>query len=326
MTPIGVLVMAYGGPDKLEDVPEYLRGVRGGRPAGPEILEELIERYRQIGGRSPILERTRAQAAALERTLNSNTGRHGSDGRFRAYVGMRHWHPTIGKTLARMEQDGVERAVGLVMAPHYSRMSVGAYYKRIEDARSTIEIAAIERWHLCPGYLEAVVERIRAALGRFPEQDRGQVPVLFTAHSLPERILRCGDPYRDELQETVRALTGRLEGPERTSKGGGRGGGGERYHFAFQSAAMTPEPWLGPDAGEIIARLASEGKRHVLIVPIGFVCEHVEILYDVDVEFRKQAAARGMQLERIEMLNDAPALVEGLAVMVRKEAGEKNWL
>ena len=305
-SPIGVLVMAYGGPDSLDDVEPYLRDVRNYRPTSDAVINEVRERYARIGGRSPIRERTQAQADALEAALNGD-----GTGRYRAFVGMRHWHPFIKETLAAMTDAGIARAVGLAMAPHYSRMSIGAYYQRAAEAGLPVEIAPIERWHLLPGYLDALAQRVRDALQRFPADVRGQVPVIFTAHSLPERILTWNDPYPDELAATVAAVAARLPGPPST--------------FAYQSAAMTPDPWLGPDAGSVIARDAAEGARHLLIAPVGFVCEHVEILYDVDVEFRRQAGELGVHLERIEMLNDAPAMIAGLADLVRQRAAEAVW-
>jgi len=301
---IGVLVMAYGGPDNLEQVEPYLLDVRGGRPTSPQIVHEIRERYRQIGGRSPILERTQAQAAALQAALN--------DARFRVLAGMRHWHPYIKEVLMQMAGDGITRAVGLAMAPHYSRMSIGAYYKKVEEAGVPIEIARIERWHLLPGYLNALAGRVREALEKFPAEVRADVPIVFTAHSLPKQILEWNDPYPDELQATVAGLMERL--------------GPHPYEFAFQSAAMSAEPWLGPDAGEIVKRLADQGGRHILIAPIGFVAEHVEILYDIDIVYKQQADQLGVRLERIEMLNTAPAMIAGLADLVRSTAKEKGWL
>jgi ferrochelatase len=306
---IGLLVMAYGGPNNLDEVEPYLLDVRGHRPTAPEIVHEVRERYRQIGGRSPILERTQAQAAALEAALNAAGGPA-----FRAFVGMRHWRPYIGAALADMAADGLTRAVGLVMAPHYSRMSIGAYFKKVDEARSPVEVAPIERWHLLPGYLDALAGRVRAAQQRFPPAVRGRVSVIFTAHSLPERILSWNDPYPDELRATVAAVLDRL-GPEPPPA-----------EFAYQSAALTRDPWLGPDAGVVIERLARQGCRHVLIAPIGFVTEHVEILYDVDIVFRRQAAALGLHLERIEMLDTAPAMIAGLAGLVRQTAAQRGWL
>lgn len=306
MPDIGVLVMAYGGPNHLDEVEPYLLDVRGYRPTAPGIIHEVRERYQQIGGRSPILERTADQAAALEAALN-NDGH-----RFQAVVGMRHWHPYIPAALDTLSAAGLTRAVGLVMAPHYSRMSIGAYYQKVAEAQSPVAIAPIERWHLLPGYLEALAGRVRAALHRFPAEVRDSVPVIFTAHSLPQRILEWNDPYPGELQATVAAVIERL--------------GPRRHAFAYQSAAMTPDPWLGPDAGELIDRLAAEGQRYVLLAPIGFVCEHVEILYDLDVVYRAQAEALGIQLERIEMLNTAPAMIDGLADLVRQTAQAAGWL
>ena len=304
--PIGVLIMAYGGPNNLDEVEPYLLEVRGFRPTSAEIVREVRERYRTIGGRSPIRERTQAQAAALEAALNKEPGA------FQTFVGMRHWHPYVKDALAAMTQAGLTQAVGLVMAPHFSRLSVGAYYQKVDDANSPMEVARVERWHLLPGYLDALVEHVRAALLKFPAEVRAGVPVVFTAHSLPQGILEWNDPYPSELQATVKALMERL--------------GPQPYTFAFQSAAMTPDPWLGPDASQVIARLAGEGQRNVLIAPIGFVCEHVEILCDVDIVYKRQAEALGVQLERIEMLNTAPLMIAGLAGLVRETAQTAGWL
>ena len=297
--------MAYGGPNSLEDVEPYLMDVRGYRPTSPEIIHEVRERYREIGGRSPIRERSEAQAAALQTALDA-----GGLG-FSVYVGMRHWKPFIKDTLADMSAAGIERAVGLVMAPHYSRLSIGAYYKRLQEAGSSIQVAPVESWNLLPGYLEALAANVRAALERFPADERAGVPVIFSAHSLPERILTWGDPYPAQLRATVAALAELQPGRE--------------YTFAFQSAAISNEPWLGPDAGSLIAKYAAEGRKNILLAPIGFVCEHVEVLYDVDVVFKKQAAALGVRLERIEMLNTAPQMIAGLAGLVREKAKEMQW-
>ena len=267
-TAIGVLVMAYGGPNDLSEVEPYLMDVRGGRPLSAHAIEEVRERYRQIGGHSPILEHTRAQADALEKALNELGA-----AQFKTSVGMQHWHP---------------------------------YIKEALDDLTHMDISRL------PGYLDALADRVRSALQRVSESVRASVPILFTAHSLPQRILEWGDPYPDELRATVAALMERL--------------GPQPHEFAFQSAAMTPDPWLGPDAGEVIARLASEGHRHVLVAPIGFVTEHVEILYDVDIDLRRRARECGVLLERIEMLNTAPGMITGLAALVRDTAAERGWL
>lgn len=303
---IGLLVMAYGGPNNLEEVEPYLMDVRGYRPTAPEIVHEVRERYREIGGRSPILERTWAQAQALESALNT-------DGqKFKAFVGMRHWHPFIKDTLAEMCNQGIVRTVGLAMAPHFSRMSIEAYFKNVEKAEVPIQIARIDNWHLLPEYLNALAKRVRNALERFPESVRTEVPVIFTAHSLPERILEWDDPYPKQLHETVEGLM-KLLGPQ-------------PHEFAFQSAAISTEPWLGPDASELINRFADEGKRNILICPVGFVCEHVEILYDIDIVYQTLAKTLGVRLERIDMLNDEPEMISGLAGLALNAAQELNWL
>jgi ferrochelatase len=231
---------------------------------------------------------------------------------FKAFVGMRHWHPFIKDTLTEMCDQGIERAVGVVMAPHYSRMSIEAYFKKVEEANAGIQVARIDNWHLLPEYLNALANRVRGALERFPESQRADVPIIFTAHSLPERILEWGDPYPKQLQETVDGVM-KILGPH-------------PHEFAFQSAAISKEPWLGPDASEPINRFADEGRRNILICPIGFVCEHVEILYDIDIVYQSLAQTLGVRLERIDMLNDEPEMISGLARLVRTAAKEKNWL
>lgn len=303
---IGLLVMAYGGPGSLAEVERYLRDVRGFRPTPADLVDRVRAHYAAIGGRSPILERTGTQAHALEEALNVN-GR-----RFTAVVGMRHWHPYIGDALERLAEAGVERAVGLVMAPHYSRLSIDLYFKEVEEARTLVKIAPIQTWHLLPGYLEALADRVRDALARFPTEVRDQVPLVLTAHSLPQRILQWNDPYPEQLAATTRAVVERVNG--------------RLHRFAYQSAAMTREPWLGPDAGDVVAALAQEGHRHVLVVPIGFTCEHVEVLYDVDVELQGKARELGVHLERIEMVNDHPLMIRDLAGLVRETAAKEGWL
>lgn len=303
---IGLLVMAYGGPDNIDEVEPYLLDVRGHRPTAPEIVHEVTQRYREIGGRSPIREQTEAQASALQAALDSRGGG------FKAFLGMRHWHPYIHEALDAMHAQGIDRAVGLVMAPQYSRMSIGAYFQKVEDAGSPVKVASIEDWHLEPGYLDALAMRVREALGRFPAASRDSVPLLFTAHSLPQRILDWNDPYPQQMTETVTEVMERL--------------GARDHSFAFQSAAISNEPWLGPDAGSIIRQYAGEGCTELLLCPIGFVCEHVEILYDVDVVYRRLARSLGMHLERIQMVGTAPQMIEGLAERVRLRAEEEGWL
>ena len=298
---VAVLVMAYGGPGSLDDVEPYLLDVRGGRPTAAELVEEITRRYARIGGRSPILERTEAQALALGRVLGPA---------WPVYVGMRHWHPFIAETVERMVACGQRRVVAIVLAPHYSALSVGAYEKKLLDAaRGRLELALVRSWGDHPKFLEAVAERVRQALQRFPAP--GAVQVLFTAHSLPERILAAGDPYADELQASAAAVA-RLAGVG-------------AWRFAYQSAGATPEPWLGPEAGAVMTELAAT-RKDFLIVPIGFVSDHVEVLYDVDIAYRGLAERLGVRLERTDSLNDNARLVAALADLARRTAAERGWV
>ena len=307
---VGVLVMAYGGPNRMDDVEPYLLDVRDGRPLPPPALAEIKRRYDLIGGRSPILEHTRAQADALRAALASA----GDD--LPVYVGMRHWHPTLEQTTKQMAADGLDRAVGIVMAPHYSKMSVELYYEKlaaaIERGRTPLEMARIDSWKDDPGYLAAVAERIERGLKAFPEPDVGGVELIFTAHSLPERILTWDDPYPRELRVTYDLL--RPKFPRQTS------------HFAYQSAAMTPEPWLAPDVKKLLDERMAGGGRAFLVVPIGFVSEHVEILYDIDIDLRRRAEAGGARLERIEMPGADSRMMASLAARIRQTAADKDWL
>jgi ferrochelatase len=304
---VGVLMMAYGGPNSLSEVERYLLDVRGFRPTPAALVEEVRRRYERIGGRSPILDHTRAQARALQAAL----GDGGPS--FEVAVGMRHWHPYIGDTMGRWAERSIRRVVGVVMAPHYSRLSVGAYYRAVEGAaqRSGVEVRGIESWHLLPGYVGALADRVRWALAHLPEPERSAAPVIFTAHSLPERILTWDDAYPRQLIETMEAVMAKL---------------GERPHrLAYQSASHTGEPWLGPDAAEVVEEFARGGARHVVVAPVGFLCENVEILYDVDVELQERAQALGVRLQRTEMLHDAADMIADLAGLVRTTAREAGW-
>jgi len=286
------MLMAYGGPDSLDDVEPYLLDVRGGRATAPELVAEVRHRYALIGGRSPLLELTRAQALALQKVLGAE---------YRVYVGMRHWHPYIREAMSEVAADQIERLVALVMAPHYSRLSVGAYMQRLHEARAALlpglQLSEIASWKSHPLFLEALAAKTRAALARFGSE--ADVEIIFSAHSLPERILQGGDPYPQELLDTVHGLVARL--------------GPVRWQFAYQSAGSTGEKWLGPEVGQVIAQLAAQGKRSILVQPVGFVCDHVEILHDIDIVYMQQAQELGVHLERAESLNASPLLIAALA-------------
>jgi ferrochelatase len=297
-----VLLMAYGGPQSLDEVEPYLRDVRGGRPMSREFVEEIRQRYARIGGRSPIRELTEAQAAGVERALGD---------RFAVHIGMRHWHPYIRDAVQRIVTEGHRRVVGIMLAPHYSTMSVGAYEKQLLDAiAGRLDPALVRSWGDHPKFLDAVADRVTQALQRFSSPSA--VQVLFTAHSLPERILATGDPYPDQLRASAAAVAQRV--------------GLVHWQVAFQSAGATAEPWLGPEAGAVMTDLAGNGHHAFLIVPIGFVCDHVEVLYDVDVMYRALADRLGVQLERTPSLNDDPLLVGALAEIAHNAAAARGWL
>jgi len=279
-----VILMAYGSPSGPEDVRPYLEDVRGGRPVSDEAVEELAERYRRIGGRSPLDEVTEAQRAALERELGMPV-----------FVGMKHWQPRIAEAVDAALAGGATRIVGLVLAPHYSRLSIGQYRERLEAAvGGRAELDLVESWHDCPGFVELLADRVRGT----------DAWVVFTAHSLPERILADGDPYHEQLLETSRLVAERA--------------GLERWSFAFQSASQTGEPWLGPDVLDELERLRDAGVTKVLVAPVGFVSDHLEILWDLDIEARERADELGLELERIELPNDDPAFARALAGLVEE--------
>ena len=282
MSGTGVLVMAYGTPASSADVEAYYTHIRRGRPPTPEQLADLQRRYDAIGGISPLLERTRAQVRALQAVLG--------DG-YRVVLGQKHAPPFIEDGRAELEALEVERVVGLVLAPHYSALSVGEYEER---ARPDVMVRS---WHLEPGLVDLLAER----LGEVGVDD--DTVVLFTAHSLPARIIEMGDPYPDQLRATAEAVAARAHV--------------QRWRMAWQSAGRTPEPWLGPDIGEVIPTL---DVARVVVCPIGFVSDHLEVLYDVDVEAQRVAAAAGKALVRTASLNDDPRFIAVLADVVRRHA------
>jgi ferrochelatase len=279
-----VILMAYGSPSRPGDVRPYLEDIRGGRPVSDEAVEELAERYRRIGGGSPLDDVTEAQRAALERELGVPV-----------FVGMKHWQPRIAHAVESALAAGATRLVGLVLAPHYSRLSIGEYRERLEAAAAgRAELELVESWHDRPAFLDVLADRVRGT----------DAWVVFTAHSLPARVLDDGDPYKDQLLETSRLVAERA--------------GLQDWSFAFQSASPTGEPWLGPDILDELSRLYDEGVRKVLVAPVGFVSDHLEILWDLDIEARERAAELGLQLDRIESLNDDPAFVRALAEIVEE--------
>ena len=295
--PTGVLVMSYGTPENMESVEAYYTHIRRGHPPTAEQLEDLSARYRAIvGGVFPLRENTNRQAAALQRTLDERAG----PGRYVCYQGLKHAAPFIEDGIAAMAGDGIREAIGIVLAPHYSSMSVGGYLKRAQEeaAKHGIRFAGVPSYHLHPELISALAERVRRGLDKFGDA-RGDAIVLFSAHSLPKRIEQTGDPYPEQLLETSHAVA--------------MAAGVDRWQFTWQSAGQTGEPWLGPDILETVDSLAREGVRSILVAPVGFVSDHLEVLYDLDIEASRYAEERGVRLERIEMLNDDPQYMSALA-------------
>jgi ferrochelatase len=279
-----VVLMAYGSPTTVDDIRPYLEDIREGRPVSEQAVQELAERYRRIGGRSPLDDVTEAQRAALEEELG-----------IPVFVGMKHWRPRIADAVERALEGGVDTVVGLVLAPHYSALSIGGYQERLETAiAGRAELLFVDSWHDHSQFIDVLADRVRGS----------DAHVVFTAHSLPARILAAGDPYRDQLLETSRLVA--------------EAAGLERWSFAFQSASPTGEPWLGPDILEELESLHARGVRDVLAAPIGFVSDHLEILWDLDVVARETSAELGLRFARIESLNDDPAFIASLADLARQ--------
>jgi len=292
--------MAYGGPASLGEIPGYLADIRAGRPTPGAVLEEITEHYKRIGGSSPILEISRRQAAALETKLGPG---------FRCRVGMRHWSPWIEETVGQMDEEGIRRAVGVVLAPHYSRMNTERYFNKVEDGRriyqAEIRFTYVKSYHDSPSLIEALARRVEIGLERWPASEREKVHVVFSAHSLPARIMKEGDPYDTQLHETASLVARRAKLPE------------GRWSWSYQSAGKSPEPWLGPQLEDHIPALAKRGIRDIVCVPVGFVSDHVEILYDIDIEAQAAARKAGVRLERPPALNDDPLFIDALADAVR---------
>lgn len=295
---IAVLMMAHGTPDSLGQMEEYLTRVRGGRPPSPELLQEMVHNYEAIGGRSPLTELTRAQARAVEAVLGPP---------FRVFVGMRNWHPLIEDAVKELTAAGATQCIGIPMAPQYSALSVEKY---LQEARryvpDELPLTLVQSWFDHPGLLEAFAENARRALARAPF-DR----VIFTAHSLPERVKDVpgpsSPPYPVQFEKTAAGVAELV--------------GLKEWTTAYQSAGRTPEPWLGPTLEEVLAETARAGARRVLVVPVGFVCDHTEILFDIDQQAKTVARELGMELERSESLNTSPRFIEAVAEIVRAHSG-----
>jgi protoporphyrin/coproporphyrin ferrochelatase len=296
---IGVLLMYYGTPSGPEDVKRYYTDIRGGRTPSLEALEELRERYEAIGNTFPLADITRRQAEALEKELNALGG-----SRFRVFLGAKHSPPFVADAVEAMAKDGISRGVGLVLAPHYSGMSIGGYIHRARKAQPQgLDLWFVESWHLHPAFLEVLTNRVADVLEEMDPDERDGALVVFTAHSLPARIVDQGDPYPEQLRETGEAVAERLN--LRT------------WTTGWQSAGRTREPWLGPPLEETVEKAAADGHPAIVVVPCGFTADHLEILYDIDIEAREVAERAGIRLVRTESMNDDPAFIAALADVVR---------
>ncbi len=301
--PVGVLVMAHGVAAGVEDIPRYYAHIRGDRPRNPAVEQELVDRYRAIGGHSPLIEITAAVARGLEEEL---ARRHGP-ARYRVAFGFRHAAPSIEDALLELQTRGAVRYIGLVQAPHYSAMSVGAY----ERAASAGPLPGhtIGAWHVEPRLMHLLADRVREASASLPVPLE-DTAVAFTAHSLPERILSTGDPYPGQLAETAAAVARIL--------------GLTTYDVGWQSAGRTPEPWMGPDVLELLRSWAAAGRRAGLIAPVGFVSDHLEVLYDLDVEARALAESLGLAFARTRSLNADPEFIRVLADVIDRDERDRE--
>lgn len=304
--PVGVLLMAYGTPETPDQVEPYYTHIRGGRPPSAESVARLRQRYQLVGGRTPLLEITNAVRDALERELNADNGGRA----YRVYVGMKHWRPFIGDVVPRIAADGVSEIIAIALAPHYSRISIGGYRSAVSEALLALvdppTLRFVESWHLQPEFIEFSAARLAAAVSEFPAASppsgNDDLLTVFSAHSLPVRIREWDDPYERQLTESCAAIAERA--------------GVKRWRFAWQSAGQTGEPWLGPDILDCLDSLHAEGARRVLSMPIGFVCDHLEVMYDIDYEARRKADALGMTLRRTRMPNADAGFIRVLASVV----------
>jgi ferrochelatase len=299
-----VLLLAYGSPNRLQDVEAYFTDIRGGRKPSLEAIEELTERYRRVGVPTPLLAVSMELGRELERLLNIDPP---DDGIYTVHIGMKHWTPRIATAIDEIVDSGADRLIAIVLAPHYSRISIGGYQRQVDAALATARDGApsptvdfVESWHELDGYIQAVAENVRTVRAEFANPE--EVVAVFTAHSLPARILDEGDPYQEQLLRTSELVAERA--------------GIEQWRFSYQSQSHTGEPWLGPDLVETVEELAAHGHRAILVSSVGFIADHLEIFYDIDIEAKERADALGIDLRRTPMLNADPRLAHALHALV----------
>jgi ferrochelatase len=291
-----VLLMAYGSPETAADVAPYYTHIRGGQRPPEERIKELETRYAFVGGKTPLRAITNAQAAGLQRLLDEREG----PGRFRVFVGMKHWHPFIKQMLGEIRQSGIRDVIAIALAPHFSKMSIGGYEKALAEDGHGLNIRIVRSWNTNGTLIDCIVTQTKEALAN---SDGKRPHIVFTAHSLPERIREWNDPYEEQLLETCRLVAARLPGYD--------------WSFSFQSAGHTADPWLGPDIAEALADLKAKGTSDVLVCPIGFVADHLEILFDLDKEAKEAAERLRMRLARVESRNSHPLFLAALYDLTR---------
>jgi ferrochelatase len=303
---VAVVLMAYGTPRTPEEIEPYYTDIRRGRPPTPEALADLVARYAAIGGVSPLAQLTEAQAAALQSALDA-----AEPGRFEVSLGLKHADPKVEDTARRVADAGADAVVGLVLAPHYSSYSIGQYLDRtrqgVAESGADIPVAGVDSWAVEPAFVDFLADDLAQRVDAMREQTGGRIRVLFTAHSLPQRIIDDGDPYPEELRATAEAVAARVGLVE-----------GDDWQIAWQSAGRTPEPWIGPDILEVIDSLGDDGDiAGVIVSACGFVADHLEVLYDLDIEAADRATQRGLAFDRTACVNDDPAIMSALAERVR---------
>ncbi len=307
--PIAVLLMAYGSPDNASGAERFFTHIRGGKRPAPEAVNELRRRYEAIGGHTPFWEITKLQAARLQQRLDAQ-----DPGKFRVYLGLKHWAPFIDDTVERMTAHGIERVIAIVLAPHNSALSVGQYRHALDEAvlkhGATFDLTMVESWHDHPQLVAALARRVAEGLESFDHPNESAIPVVFTAHSLPSRALNDGDPYKAEVGATA-YLTARAAGLH-------------LWDQAFQSAGMSAGDWLGPDVREALERLRRNGHDRALVANVGFVCDHLEILFDLDVDVANWAHGAGMEVRRTASLNAEPDFIGVLEDLVQTYSGTQT--
>jgi ferrochelatase len=306
----GVLLLTFGSAVTSDDVPQYLRSVRGGRTPSDDVVAEFRRRY-DIIGRSPLIEIAVAQVSALQALLDEDEGA----GRFFVAMGMLHSAPHVAGAVDQLVRAGVKEIVAIVLAPQYSPIILAGYERAIAAARERYPHVRIEMsgtWSDEPLWLDSLAERLSSALAALPAPQRGTTPVIFTAHSLPRAVVERDPEYIEQLKETAQRVADRAELAH------------ERWQFAYQSAGHTPEEWLKPDVKDVLPALRDAGHSDVLVAPVQFLADHLEILYDIDVAARAEAAALGIRMHRIAMPNTSPTFIKALRAVVRRELGARS--